>query len=52
MLYSIAVSLKIDHDFDNKVVLKLRLQKNNFSKKYGPKPLFFIEKILKGLDDF
>ena len=52
MLYSFAASSKIGHDFDNKVVLKLRLQKNNFSKKYGPKPLLFIEKILKGLDDF
>ena len=35
-----------------KVVLKLKIQKNNFDKKYAPKFLSFNEKNWKDLDEF
>ena len=37
-------SSKIGHDFSNKVVQKLTLEKNVFSKKWSSKLIFFNEK--------
>ena len=41
---SFAALSKIKHDFSNKVVLKLKLQKNYFNIKCAPEFLFFLEK--------
>ena len=43
LLPSFATSSKIGPDFSNKKVLKFKLPKNNFNKKYAPKLLFFNE---------
>ena len=46
-------SLKIGHDFSNKVVQKMKLSINHFYKKCAHKQLFFNEKkIQKDSDDF
>ena len=44
--------VKIRPEFNKKVVLKLKIQKNNFDKKYAPKFLSFNEKNWKDLDEF
>ena len=42
---------KMGPDFSKKVVVKLKLPKNNFNKKCAPKFLLFNEKNQKDLDD-
>ena len=45
-------SLKLGHDFSNKVVQKLKSSKNSFNKKCARKLVFFIEiKVQEDLND-
>ena len=46
-LPSFAASSKIEPDFSEKVVLKLKLTKNHFSKKRAPKFIMFNEKKIR-----
>ena len=40
---------KIGPDFSKKVVLKLKLPKNNFNKSFAPKLFFFNEKKIRAI---
>ena len=49
----LCLALKMKPGFSNKVVLKLKLPKNHFNKKWAREFLFFIEKsIQKDSGDF
>ena len=48
----IAVLPKIKHHFSNKIILKLKLSKNVFYKKCGPKLIFFNEKKIERFKRF
>ena len=52
MLHSFAASSKIGHDFDNKVVLKLKLQNTVLAENVFLHPYCSLKKNQEGLDDF